>query len=370
MAVRLPPAFFCSQDCFKRDWTNHNKLHKAKKSFTPFAFDYTGPLRPDFVTPMRTVPDHILKPDYAVSGVSVGEQRARAQAQIPIYDAKQIKGIRAACKIGREILDMAGQMVRPGITTEEIDRAVHEAIIERGAYPSPLNYNNFPKSCCTSVNEVICHGIPDCRELCDGDIVNIDITVYYKGYHGDLNETFLVGKVADKYKKFIKTTYDSLMKAIELVKPGTAIREFGNAISAVVARQGYSVVRTYVGHGIGELFHCAPNIPHYARNKAVGVLRPGMVFTIEPMINHGTWRDKLWPDDWTSVTADGERSAQFEHTLLVTNNGVEVLTARTKVSPPFFWEVESSSSLGDSGHQAGLVAPLESSNGGDDEKDE
>jgi len=227
-----------------------------------------------------------------------------------------------------------------------------------------------------SVNEVVCHGIPDCRELCDGDIVNIDISVYYKGYHGDLNETFLVGKVADKFQKLIKTTYDSLMKAIELVKPGTAIRELGNVISAVVSKQGYSVVRTYCGHGIGELFHCAPNVPHYARNKAVGVLRPGMVFTIEPMINYGAWRDKLWPDDWTCVTADGERSAQFEHTLLVTNNGVEILTARTKNSPPLFWEVDSQSSSSkgassvESKQQMESPTPTESSRDPKDEKDE
>jgi len=231
-------------------------------------------------------------------------------------------------------------MVRPGVTTEQIDQMVHEETIKRNAYPSPLNYHDFPKSCCTSVNEVICHGIPDMRALEDGDIVNIDITVFKDGFHGDLNETFLVGNVAPAYKKLIRTTYESLQHAINAVKPGVACRDFGTLISKHVNAQGYQVVKTYCGHGIGDLFHCAPNIPHYARNKAVGVCQPGMVFTIEPMINMGDWEDITWPDDWTSVTKDGKRSAQFEHTLLVTETGVEVLTARTANSLPLFWEVE------------------------------
>jgi methionyl aminopeptidase len=237
-------------------------------------------------------------------------------------------------------LDIAGQMVRPGVTTEQIDEAVHKATIAEDAYPSPLNYHFFPKSCCTSVNEVICHGIPDDRKLEDGDIVNIDITVFKDGYHGDLNETFLCGNVAPEYKKLVRTTYESLMHAIAAVRPGVACRDFGTIISKHVHAQGYQVVKSYCGHGIGDLFHCAPNIPHYARNKAVGICHPGMVFTIEPMINMGDWQDVTWPDDWTSVTKDGKRSAQFEHTMLVTEDGVEVLTARTADSVPLFWEIE------------------------------
>jgi methionyl aminopeptidase len=190
------------------------------------------------------------------------------------------------------------------------------------------------------VNEVICHGIPDCRELKDGDIVNIDISVYYNGYHGDLNETFCVGTVSPEYKKLIKVTHDAMIAAMAEVRPGTLVRRFGHVISRFVEPHGYSVVRTYCGHGIGEMFHCLPNVPHYSRNKAVGICEPGMVFTIEPMINIGGWRDETWPDDWTSVTKDGKRSAQFEHTMVVTQTGCEVLTARTRDSTPLWWELE------------------------------
>jgi len=185
---------------------------------------------------------------------------------------------------------------------------------------------------------VICHGIPDARPLEEGDIVNIDISVFYKGYHGDLNETFCVGKVDDASKSLIKTTYEALMNAIAEVRSGALVRDFGTIISKTVNTKGFQVVKSYCGHGIGKLFHGSPNVPHYARNKAVGVLRPGMVLTIEPMINAGTWKDATWPENWTSVTIDGKRSAQFEHTILVTEAGYEILTARNSNSPPFFWE--------------------------------
>ncbi len=205
---------------------------------------------------------------------------------------------------------------------------IHEAIIARGAYPSPLNYHCFPKSICTSLNEVICHGIPDFRPLQDGDIVNLDVSVYYNGYHSDLNETFLVGPVDDDGRRLVETSFRCLAAAIEMVKPGTLYRDFGTAISKVAKAAGCSVVNTYCGHGIGTLFHTAPNVPHYAKNKAKGILQPGHIFTIEPMINLGNYRDVLWPDGWTAVTSDGKRSAQFEHTILVTETGCELLTAR------------------------------------------
>jgi len=340
----LSPATFCCQDCFKASWKKHNEVHKlekAKREFVPAPFNYTGTLRPAYVTPMRTVPDNIQKPDYAITGEPKSEMETKLASKILIYTDKQIQGIRAACRIGREVLDIAARAIRPGITTEEIDVIVHKACVEKGAYPSPLNYRGFPKSCCTSINEVICHGIPDARPLQDGDIVNIDISVYYKGYHGDLNETYCVGtKVDDNSKKLIKTTYESLMLAVQHVKTGNYFREFGDIITKHVTKEGFSVVRSYCGHGIGELFHCAPSIPHYSKNKAIGQLKPGMIFTIEPMINAGSWRDELWPDDWTAVTADGKRSAQFEHTLLVTETGVEVLTGKIESSPKFFWEEE------------------------------
>ena len=239
------------------------------------------------------------------------------------------------------MLDYGHSLVRVGVTTEEIDRLVHLKCVELDCYPSPLNYHHFPKSCCTSVNEVICHGIPDARPLQEGDIVNIDISVYHKGFHGDLNETYCVGAVDDDSRRLIRVTYDAMMLAIAHVKPGVMCRDFGDIITRHCSKHHFAVVRTYCGHGIGRLFHePAPNIPHYARNKAVGVLKPGMVFTIEPMVNAGTWRDVTWKDEWTSTTADGKRSAQFEHTVLVTDTGVEVLTARTKDSPPLWWEEE------------------------------
>lgn len=204
------------------------------------------------------------------------------------------------------------------------------------AYPSPLNYVNFPKSVCTSVNEVICHGIPDQRPLEDGDILNIDISLYHGGFHGDLNETYYVG---DKAKadpdavRVVETSRECLDKAIEIVKPGTLFREFGNVIEKHAKSRDCSVVRSYCGHGINQLFHTTPSIPHYAKSKTVGSAKAGMCFTIEPMINLGSYRDKTWPDNWTSVTIDGKRSAQFEHTLLVTEDGVDILTARLPDSP-------------------------------------
>lgn len=170
--------------------------------------------------------------------------------------------------------------------------------------------------------------------------MNVDISVYKDGFHADLNETFCVGTVEPKYKDLIKATHDSMMKAIEYVKPGSLFRDFGELITKSVGKSGYSVVRAYCGHGIGALFHSPPSIPHYARNKAVGQCKPGMVFSIEPMINMGSWKDTLWPDDWTSATADGKRSAQFEHTCLVTEKGYEILTARLPTSPPLCWETE------------------------------
>ncbi|KAG8691534.1 Methionine aminopeptidase 1 [Ceratobasidium sp. 423] len=226
--------------------------------------------------------------------------------------------MRTVCRLSREVLDIAAAAIRPGITTDEIDAIVHEETIKRGAYPSPLNYREFPKSVCTSVNEVICHGIPDQRKLEEGDIVNLDVSLYYKGFHGDLNETYPVGKISEESQNLIRTTRQCLDAAIAICKPGTLFRDLGKAI----------VVRNYTGHGIHNLFHTVPNIAHYAKNKMIGTMKPGMCFTIEPMINLGpSWDVDHWPDNWTAVTVDGKRSAQFEETLLITETGVEVLTA-------------------------------------------
>ncbi|OQR90409.1 methionine aminopeptidase [Thraustotheca clavata] len=334
---------FCSQDCFKKYWPQHKGMHKL---FTQpstddkfFGYQFSGPLRPGTVSPMRTVPDHIMKPDYAVGGIPISEQQADRSNKIPVYSPEQIAGIREACRVGREVLDIAGRAIRIGMTTDEIDVIVHEACMERNIYPSPLNYYHFPKSVCTSVNEVICHGIPDSRPLQDGDILNIDVTIYKNGYHGDLNDTFLIGNVDEEGVRLVKNAFDCLAAAVAMVKPGTMYRDLGKQIAAVAESEGFSVVKTYCGHGIGSLFHTSPNVPHYAKNKAVGIMKPGHIFTIEPMINVGSWRDGRWPDDWTAVTTDGKRSAQFEHTILVTETGYELLTARQD-EPVMKWDLE------------------------------
>lgn len=328
----FPDSYFCSQECLKLAWKEHKKYHDGEiEKMMPREFKnykFTGSLRPGRVSPMMKVPDHIPKPDYALTGHSKSEEEE--SSGIEYKTEKDIQGMREACRVGREVLDIAGSKVRPGITTEEIDKVVFEECIKRNAYPSPLNYYFFPKSVCTSVNEVVCHGIPDSRVLQSGDIVNLDITVYYKGYHGDLNETFLVGRVSDEDVRLVECAYESLRHAISNLKPNMHIKDVGNLVSDVADSYGYYPDRNYCGHGIGKMFHCNPNVPHYRNNNGKGRVRPGMVFTIEPMINKGNPSDQLWPDNWTVVTTDGKRSAQFEHTLLVTEDGLEILTASPK----------------------------------------
>ncbi|CAI8058030.1 Methionine aminopeptidase 1 [Geodia barretti] len=335
LKLGIKGSFFCAQECFKSSWKVHKVVHQrtsagsANSTYNPWpGFEFTGPLRPAPLTPKRAVPDHIVRPDYAEEGIPHGEKEAKRASVITQLSPEEIEGLKVACRLGREVLDVGARAVRPGVTTDEIDRLVHEACMERDCYPSPLNYYHFPKSCCTSVNEVICHGIPDTRELQDGDICNIDVTVYYSGFHGDLNETMFVGKVDEASRQLVQTAYDCMMKAIEIVRPGVKYRDVGNMIQKHAQANGCSVVRSYCGHGINQLFHTVPNVPHYSKNKAIGVMKPGHSFTIEPMINHGTWKDVTWPDDWTSTTADGKRSAQFEHTMVVTDSGCDVLTAR------------------------------------------
>ncbi|KAI4637637.1 uncharacterized protein J4E88_002108 [Alternaria novae-zelandiae] len=350
--------YFCSQDCFKRNWAEHKKEHKSQSSilqsiftpkvvshpdpatghYNPFpTYSYTGALRPVYpLSPRREVPKHIRHPDYAKDGIPRSEQVFVNRNKITILNKEEQDAMRKVCRYGREILDIAGRAAVPGVTTDYIDELVHKATVERDSYPSPLNYCHFPKSVCTSLNEVICHGIPDQRVLKDGDILNIDISVYHGGFHADLNETFYVGDKAlanPDAVRVTETARECLQKAIEIVKPGTLFREYGNVIEKHAKSKNCSVIRTYCGHGVNQLFHCAPNVPHYAKNKAVGSAKPGMCFTIEPMISVGSHRDKTWPDEWTSVTQDGSLTAQFEHTLLVTEDGVEVLTARLPDSP-------------------------------------
>ncbi|KAJ7452456.1 peptidase M24, structural domain-containing protein [Mycena galericulata] len=307
-------SFFCGQECFKSGLlTGSQKTHKiihnlAKQdaspdgTYNPFpSYNFTGPIRPAYpLSSKRKIPDHIQLPDYAKDGIPKSEKRAY---QLPpeILSAEAIEKMKTVCRMSREILDLAAAAVRPGITTDEIDEIVHNATIERNAYPSPLNYRDYPKSLCTSINEVVCHGIPDQRKLKEGDIINLDVSVFYQGYHGDVNGTYPVGQIDDESAKLIRTSRECLDRAIELCKPGALFRDLGKTIEPIARANGCSTVRTYTGHGINTNFHCPPNVPHYAKNKAVGTMKPGMVFTIEPMINLGSnWGEVHWPDNWTA----------------------------------------------------------------------
>ncbi|OTB18117.1 hypothetical protein K445DRAFT_314937 [Daldinia sp. EC12] len=338
-------SYFCSQDCFKSAWTEHKKFHKtvltatqkATGTYNPFpSFYFTGPLRPVYpLSPRRKVPKAIRHPDYAETGIPTSELRL-VRNKIDILDDAGQEAMRKVCRLGREVLDLLAAEVRPGITTDYLDELCHKLCIERDSYPSPLNYKDYPKSFCTSINEVICHGIPDQRVLVDGDIINLDVSLYHGGYHADLNETYYVG---DKAKadpdtvRVVETARECLEEAIKVVKPGYLVRDFGAVIEKYAKSKGCSVVRDIVGHGVNTHFHSPPNVPHYARNKAVGVCKAGMTFTIEPMVSLGKHQFVTWPDNWTITTIDGKKSAQFEHTLLVTETGVEVLTARLPTSP-------------------------------------
>eukprot|EP00331_Platyophrya_macrostoma_P034924 CAMPEP_0176445804 /NCGR_PEP_ID=MMETSP0127-20121128/23936_1 /TAXON_ID=938130 /ORGANISM="Platyophrya macrostoma, Strain WH" /LENGTH=339 /DNA_ID=CAMNT_0017831693 /DNA_START=215 /DNA_END=1234 /DNA_ORIENTATION=- len=302
------------------------------------SFRFTGPLRPGLITPRRFVPASIAKPDYVShpDGISLVEQKSYSLNRPVKWDESKQQGIRRACRITRDVLDVAIRCAKPGVTTDEIDKAVHDAFIERGAYPSPLGYMKFPKSCCTSINEVICHGIPDSTVLQEGDIVNLDISGYVDGFHGDCNETVFIGRPDPDSVKLVHATYLSTMAGIDICRPGALYRHIGDAIAAVAEKEGFSVVRSVCGHGIGELFHCPPNVMHYANNKSVGQMAVGHIFTVEPMINAGVWKDVCWPDDWTITTADGKRSAQFEHTILITKEGHEFLTKSEAWPTPYY----------------------------------
>jgi len=243
-----------------------------------------------------------------------------------VKDADTIERIRIASRLAAQARETVGAAVQPGVTTDELDRIGHEFLCDHGAYPSTLGYKGFPKSLCTSVNEVVCHGIPDARVIEDGDIVNIDITAYLDGVHGDTNATFLAGDVAEETRLLVEHTREALQRAITAVKPGRRVNIVGRVIEAYAKRFGYGVVREFTGHGIGTSFHSGLIIPHYDEPRFDDEIRPGMTFTIEPMLNLGTHDWVMWDDGWTVVTADGRPSAQFEHTLLVTNDGAEILT--------------------------------------------
>lgn len=280
-------------------------------------------VRPGMVSPARSVPDHIVKPPYVDSGIvppSPTEPEIKTQVQI---DATW-----NACKLARHVLDVVEKSIKVGMTTDEIDKIVHEECILNNAYPSPLMYRGFPKSVCTSVNNVHCHGIPDDRPLENGDIVNVDVSVYFHGYHGDVSETFMVGDVDDAGKNLLTIGKQSLMEGINVCKPGARFCDIGFAISEYANAQGYTVIPEITGHGIGSYFHGPPDIFHVPHEtpKTTRTMEPGMTFTIEPVICEGTDVFKKWSDNWTIASQDNSRSCQFEHTVLILNSGVEILT--------------------------------------------
>lgn len=280
-----------------------------------------GTLTPGTIFPELSVPADIERPEY------VGKKAPAENTASEVKSPEVIERIRIASRIAAQALAEVGKACQPGITTDELDRLGHEFLMDHKAYPSTLGYRGFPKSLCSSLNEVICHGIPDSTVVQDGDIINIDITAYIGGVHGDNNATFLVGDVDEESRLLVERTEMSLKRAITSVMPGREINVIGRIIESYAKRFGYGVVRDFTGHGVGEAFHTGLIIPHYDAAPAYNtIIEPGMVFTIEPMLTLGTTEWDMWEDDWTVTTRDKKRTAQFEHTLLVTNEGAEILT--------------------------------------------
>jgi methionyl aminopeptidase len=276
-------------------------------------------LQPGRVSPLRRVPGNIPVPEY------VGHKRPRI-GEPNVKDAATIERMRVAGRIAAQALQEVGRHVAPGVTTDELDRVGHEFLIDHGAYPSTLGYRGYPKSLCTSLNEVICHGIPDDTVVADGDIVNVDITAYIGGVHGDTNATFLAGHVDEQSRLLVERTHEAMMRGIRAVAPGRPLNAIGRVIESYARRFGYGVVRDFTGHGIGTNFHSGLIIPHFDDPNVKGIMEEGMTFTIEPMLTLGTITYDIWPDGWTAVTKDRKRTAQFEHTLVVTADGYEILT--------------------------------------------
>ncbi len=266
------------------------------------------------------------------------ERRDPEERRIRIHTAADFEAMRKAGKLAAEVLDFITPRVTPGVTTDELDRLCHGFIVDHGAIPAPLNYRGFPRSICTSVNHVVCHGIPGDRRLVEGDILNIDITVILEGWHGDTSRMFYVGeRIPLKAKRLVDVTYEAMMRGIAVVRPGVPLGAIGKAIQSFAEAQRFSVVRDFCGHGIGRIFHDAPSVLHFGNGTEGPVLREGMFFTVEPMINAGRWEVKVLNDGWTAVTKDRSLSAQFEHTVAVTATGHEIFTLSPKGydSPPY-----------------------------------
>jgi methionyl aminopeptidase len=276
---------------------------------------------PGVVSKQLDVPAAIVRPEY------VGKNSPSEWTGGHVKNPEQVEKIRAAGKLAAQAIELAGSLITPGISTNDLDVIVHEFLVSKGAYPSTLGYRGFPKSCCTSVNEIICHGIPDDLEIREGDIVNIDVTAYLDGFHGDSNVTFKVGQVSEEVSLLVDRTKEALDRAIASVMPGRAINVIGRTIESFAKRFNYGVVRDFTGHGIGEAFHSGLVIPHYdAAPHYSNIMEVGMVFTIEPMLTLGTHEWDMWADGWTVATRDKSITAQFEHTLVVTESGAQILT--------------------------------------------
>jgi methionyl aminopeptidase len=283
--------------------------------------DSSGHLYSGRISRARTVPTQIARPEY------VGRPGPREYDGSNVYDTAQIKLIRESGRIAAGAVEAVGLAIRPGVTTDELDAVGHRYLTENGAYPSTLGYRGYPKSVCTSINEVICHGIPDDTVLADGDIINIDITAFKNGVHGDLSKTFLVGEASPVATDLVERTREAMNRGIKAVSAGRAVNVIGRAIESYAKRFGYGVVRDFTGHGVGEAFHSGLVIPHYdtAPNHA-DVMEVGMVFTIEPMLTLGSYEWDMWSDGWTVTTRDKGLTAQFEHTIVVTERGADILT--------------------------------------------
>jgi methionyl aminopeptidase len=283
--------------------------------------DSQGLLIPGTLDPTRTVPPAIGRPEY------VGKTAPAAYVGNDTYDSATIDRIRAAGRIAAGALDAVGRAIAPGITTDDIDAIAHDYVVSHGAYPSTLGYRGYPKSSCTSLNEVICHGIPDDSVLENGDIVNVDVTAFLDGVHGDTNRTFMVGEPAPEVRDLVERTHEAMMRGIKAVAPGRQVNIVGRAIESYAKRFGYGVVRDYTGHGVGTHFHSGLIIPHYDSAPLYdNEITVGMVFTIEPMLTLGTHEWDIWDDNWTVLTRDRSLTAQFEHTIVVTETGAEILT--------------------------------------------
>ncbi|MEV5299362.1 type I methionyl aminopeptidase [Amycolatopsis methanolica] len=279
-----------------------------------------APLTPGVQTPRRPVPASIPRPEY------VDKPAPKRDTGNGVRTPEVIEAMRVAGKIAAQALEEGGKAVKPGNTTDDVDKVVHEFLLDHKAYPSTLGYRGFPKSCCTSLNEVICHGIPDSTVIQDGDICNIDVTAYIGGVHGDTNATFCAGDVSEEVRLLVERTHEATMRAIKAVRPGRQLNVIGRVIESYAKRFGYGVVRDFTGHGVGPAFHTAPTVLHYEDPSVTTVIEEGMTFTIEPMITLGAIDYDIWDDDWTVTTKDKSWTAQFEHTLVVTATGAEILT--------------------------------------------